>query len=65
MDTRKERDVAAKKKPGAKKSGLKLRDLKPREDSKGGAASPAKSSPVSLEIPPRGFIANSDHPNGE
>jgi hypothetical protein len=52
--------AAGKKKPEPKKTRFTVRDLAPRKDSRGGAAGPPKSSPVSLPIPPQGFFASSD-----
>jgi hypothetical protein len=51
----KKKETAPKKKMGAKKPRLHVLDIAPRTDSRGGGA--PKSSPVSLPIPPKGFIA--------
>jgi hypothetical protein len=48
-----------KKKPRARKSTLTVQDLTLRRDSKSEVYGGAKSSPVSLPIPPQGFIASS------
>jgi hypothetical protein len=45
-----------KKKLSEKKPRLHVLDITPRKDSKGGGT--PKSSPVSLPIPPKGFIAD-------
>jgi hypothetical protein len=49
-----------KKKSKVKESRLKMRDLPPRKDAKGGATvPPVKNQSPSFPIPPPGFIADS------
>jgi hypothetical protein len=49
-----EKRSTAKKKVGGKKPPLRVVDITPRKDAKGGG--PPKSSPVALPIPPEGFV---------
>jgi hypothetical protein len=49
-----------KKKKKLKESRLKLRDLPPRKDAKGGTTvPPLQNQSPSFSIPPQGFIADS------
>jgi hypothetical protein len=58
---RKRRDrMEKKKKSKVKQSRLKVRDLPPRKDAKGGVTvPPLKNQSPSFSIPPQGFIADS------